>query len=281
MEYKGQFIPVCIIDPIYGEFWQKPIHHLSGAKCNNKNIGIKLTCEQFINKAKEIHGDKYDYSKVEYINCKEKVCIICPKHGEFWQQPNNHLTGKGCGKCANKQMDTKYFIEKCNMIHNYRYNYSKVEYIDKNTYVTIICPIHGEYLQRPTYHLSGNGCPKCRQSTLEKKIEHILSEHKINYIAQYRNHEILGRQSLDFYLPDKKIAIECQGAQHFLPVDFAGNGDEWANNRFKKVIELDKLKKEKCNNNGIHILYFSDKQYNENIIIDENILMDIYKKWKN
>ena len=52
--------------------------------------------ENFINKAKKIHGDKYDYSKVEYVNNHTKVCVICPKHGEFWQRPKPHLSKHGC-----------------------------------------------------------------------------------------------------------------------------------------------------------------------------------------
>ena len=62
----------------------------------------KLTTEEFISKAKEVHGNKYDYSKVEYVNNHTKVCIICPKHGEFWQTPNHHLLGHGCSKCKNE-----------------------------------------------------------------------------------------------------------------------------------------------------------------------------------
>lgn len=61
----------------------------------------KLTTEEFIKRARAIHGDKYDYSKVEYINIKTKVCIICPEHGEFWQVPAEHLRGRGCKDCGN------------------------------------------------------------------------------------------------------------------------------------------------------------------------------------
>ena len=67
----------------------------------------KLSLEEFIEKAKEIHGDKYDYSKVEYINTKTKVCIICPEHGEFWQTPGSHLNGSGCPECGNNNNKLK------------------------------------------------------------------------------------------------------------------------------------------------------------------------------
>jgi hypothetical protein len=73
-------------------------------------MGKSLTTEEFINAAKKIHGDKYDYSHVSYINSSTKVCIICPKHGEFWQNPYHHLNGEGCPKCNYSKLEEK--IEK-------------------------------------------------------------------------------------------------------------------------------------------------------------------------
>ena len=111
----------------------------------------KLTTEEFIEKARKIHNDKYDYSKVNYKRSSEKVCIICPKHGEFWQRPNEHLSGYGCRKCAievikKKEMKTKDdFIKKATKIHKNKYDYSKVVYNGSFVKVCIICPEHGEF----------------------------------------------------------------------------------------------------------------------------------------
>ena len=116
----------------------------------------KLTKEEFIEKAKKLHGDKYDYSKVEYIDYLTKVCIICPKHGEFWQTPSNHLNktkSKGCLKCGIENTNYKNtytkeeFIEKAKTIHGNKYDYSKVEYLKSNKKICIICPKHGEFWQ--------------------------------------------------------------------------------------------------------------------------------------
>ena len=105
----------------------------------------KLTTKEFIEKAREVHGDKYDYSKVRYANSKTKVCIICPKHGEFWQEANSHLQGSGCSKCCgNNSYATEEFIEKAREVHGDKYNYSKVEYKGMHTKVCIICPEHGK-----------------------------------------------------------------------------------------------------------------------------------------
>ena len=131
-------------------------------------MGKRLTTEEFIKKSREVHGDKYDYSKVEYYNSKEKVCIICPKHGEFWQIPRDHYGKKaGCPKCGiesikSKTSDTKEdFIKKAREKWEDFYNYDKINYINSKTKVEIICPIHGSFWQRPNDHLSNYGCPKC------------------------------------------------------------------------------------------------------------------------
>lgn len=128
----------------------------------------------FIRKAQNIYGDKYDYSKVRYINSREKVIIICSEHGEFSMLPFNHLNGQGCPKCSGRGMDKSLFVEKACKVHRNKYDYSKVEYKNSKTKVCIICPEHGEFLQAPSKHLYGRGCPKC---AIEKRSVDI----KMNY----------------------------------------------------------------------------------------------------
>lgn len=132
-----------------------------------------MTTEEFIAKARAIHGDKYDYSKVEYVNNKTKVCIICPLHGEFWQTPSLHLAGSNCPICAGKApMKTPHFIRKAQLVHGNKYDYSQTIYLGRLKQVDIICPIHGLFSQRAVNHLSGHGCPKCGtlQSSSQQKI---------------------------------------------------------------------------------------------------------------
>ena len=127
----------------------------------------KLTTEEFIEKAKKIHGDKYDYSRVEYHGAFMDVCIICKKHGAFLQKPHNHLGGKGCPECKRetnhrKQAGTKeVFVIKAQKLHGDKYDYSKVEYENAKTKVCIVCPIHGDFWQTPNKHLGGSGCYFC------------------------------------------------------------------------------------------------------------------------
>ena len=120
--------------------------------------------EDFIIKAVSIHKNKYDYSKVEYIGAKDKVIIICKEHGDFEQTPNNHLSGQGCYKCKNnsQKSNLKIFIEKSIEFHGYRYDYSKSEYKNVRTDITIICKEHGEFKQKPNKHILGQGCNKCK-----------------------------------------------------------------------------------------------------------------------
>ena len=173
VEYINATTDVCIICPKHGEFWQTPQVHLRGAncpKCAKETIIEKNTPKNFIKKAKEIYGDKYDYSKVEYKNNKTQVIIGCPVHGAFLQTPQVHLRGGGCPKCTYDRIKKgkEKFIEESNIVHNNKYDYSKVIYVNAHTDVKVVCPIHGEFKVRPCNHLNGNGCPECKKETISK-----------------------------------------------------------------------------------------------------------------
>jgi hypothetical protein len=137
--------------------------------------GKKMTTYDFILKSIEKHSNKFDYSKVSYINMKNKVIIICKEHGEFLQNPNNHLNGQGCFNCAsdNKRSNKIDFINKSIKIHNDKFDYSLVEYKSVTNKVKIICKEHGEFEQIPNYHLSGSGCPRCCKSSKIDNLEFI------------------------------------------------------------------------------------------------------------
>lgn len=278
VEYKDCKTKVCIICPEHGEFFVTPDKHINRKQgCNKCTIErIKLlnrnTTEEFIEKAKKIHGDKYDYSKVEYVNNKTKVCIICPIHGEFWQTPNNHYK-YGCHKCIGMNKTNSEFINDAKLVHGDRYDYSKVEYKDSRTKVCIICPKHGEFWQTPKDHLKGNGCPKCNNSKLEIIVEDILQFNNIHYISQYKPLWLKngkGQKSLDFYLPDYNIAIECQGIQHFKPVKYWGGYK-----KFIYTLNNDIIKNIKSNENNIELIYVTNiKPLPKNIFKNKLIHVD-------
>ena len=284
-EYIGANVKICIICPIHGEFWQTPSSHIRGKGCHKCAIdNITLTTEIFIKKAKAIHGDKYDYSKVNYVNNHTPICIICPKHGEFWQLPMVHLRPNkgGCLKCSYetrniyKRLGKDKFIEKAKAIHGDKYDYSKVEYVNILTPVCIICPKHGEFWQVPHFHLQGHGCRKCRQSKMEVEITKFLKENNIEFIPECGASKFkwIGKLKYDFYLPKYNIAIECQGKQHFIPVKQFGGEEEFIKRKNQDSEKL-RLSKE----NGIKILYYANYKYNfpYYVILDKNTLLERIK----
>jgi hypothetical protein len=225
-----------------------------------------MTREEFIARARLKHGDKYDYSEVEYKNNYTKVCIICPEHGPFLQTPSNHLMGRGCSECRYVNIsnmfrsNTEEFIKKAREVHGSKYDYSNVEYVNNHTKVCIVCPVHGEFKQMPSGHLNGKGCSDCKQSNMEKLVRKILEDKNINFTYNEYNFEWLrdkARLQLDFYLSDYNVAIECQGRQHFEVIDHFGG-----KNGLKETQERDCIKKNLCEEYGIKLYYIS---YNDNV----------------
>lgn len=292
VEYVNSSTKVCIICPKHGEFWQIPNSHLKGCGCfkcgvENSAKGHLYNTKKFIEKAKFIFGNSYDYSEVKYVSSSKKVKIKCNKCGNVFEMtPNNHLSGQGCPKCASKKKGGKKnineVIEKARKIHGDKYDYSKVEYRGANEKICIICPIHGEFWQTPANHLRGQGCPKCNSSKLEENLSYVLDLNRIEYIRQYKIKE-LGRQSLDFYLPQYHIAIECQGRQHIYPTYFGSKDMNKAIEYFNKITILDKNKRDICKNNNIQLVYFMSSDIvkkdalDEPIYNDENIFWDSKK----
>jgi len=179
----------------------------------------KLSLKEFIQKAKQIHGNKYDYSLVDYKNNKTKIKIICPEHGIFEQTPNNHISKKyKCPKC--KTLSTKEFINRAKQVHNNKYDYSLTDYKNKRTKVKIICPEHGIFEQLAEYHLSGSGCKKCSYIfgyTTKKFIDKAEQIHNNKYDYSLTNY-INSRMKIKIICP--KHGIFEQVAKDHL----SGNG---------------------------------------------------------
>ena len=173
------------------------------------------------------------------------------------------MKGCGCKKCGeeisknSRRFSLKTFIEKSKLIHGNIYDYSKVEYVNTETPVCIICPKHGEFWQTPHSHLRGHLCPYCgyELNVKEEKLYSILLENIKDEIVRWKKFKWLKSKlplSLDFYLPKSKIGIEYQGKQHFIPVNYFG-GEE----AFKKQLKNDLYKIELCKKHGIKLLHFT------------------------
>lgn len=263
--------------PIHGDFEVKANNHLNGAnclKCKREKISHKinklpkinsstkkLNEETFKNKFYEKYGNKFILDNIEYVNYTTPIIVICPIHGEFKITPQKLMNGRGCSKCAkNYRYTTEEFINLANEKHNNKYSYEKTIYKSTHKNIIVTCPIHGDFNISPANHLKGQGCPICNESHLEKEINNFLIENNIKFERQKR-FKWLGLQSLDFYLPEYNIAIECQGIQHFEPIGFFG-GEKG----FENIIKRDENKLHLCNDNNIHLIYYSNKKYKNNII---------------
>lgn len=265
VDYQKTDIKVCIICPIHGEFWQIPSNHIHKThpkgcpKCGSESRIIKNTFinqETFISKLKK-HHPEYDYSITKYFNIDSNFEYICPKHGkQIGHTGSAYYHGTGCPLCARDQqakrqtLTSQEFIERSNIIHNYKYDYSKVNYVNYSTPVIIICPIHGEFNQVPDYHLHGNGCPKCKESHGEQLIRKYLEEHNFIFKTQFKDK--IGKQSyrLDFVVKvgDVYQIIEYNGKQHYVPIEYFGG-----QLRFEKQQERDKLLRIHCKEKGIKL----------------------------
>ena len=209
VNYINSITDIIITCPKHGDFIRKPVKFINNkrecpiCKKESSKDTTKLT-EDFIKKARAIHGNKYDYSKVKYYNNREKVIIICKKHGEFEQTPSSHLNNRGCYECGRLRKTTSVdtFIEKAKHLHNNKYDYSKVVYVNNYTPVTIICPMHGEFTQEPHGHLKGYGCKKCgiiiRTKPVNEFIKEANKKHnnkydytKVNYINAHTKVDII------------------------------------------------------------------------------------------
>jgi len=179
-EYKGCRKKLIITCYKHGDFEQTSENHLMyNTGCKECNLTERsFSKNNFIEKAKLLHKDNFMYNNVDYVNSYTKIIITCPTHGDFEQLPSVHLSGLGCIKCRNKKFTktTEKFIEDANKIHNNLYDYSKVEYINNNEKIKIICIKHGEFIQKAANHLLGKGCKKCQIENKTKTTEKFIEE---------------------------------------------------------------------------------------------------------
>lgn len=234
-------------------------------------IKVIFMCDKtlyFIERAKEIHGDKFSYEKVIYMNNKAKIKIICKKHGVFEQRPNNHLQGKGCLKCTTdaKKAGKTDFVNKAKVIHGSKYKYGKVYYKNNRLKVIIVCPLHGDFEQSPGNHLKGKGCPICRESKGERIVGQILKGKDLSFKEQFKFDDCCSNKGsmlkFDFYIESLNLLIEFDGEQHFQQVKIFGG-----NKKFLIQKENDSIKNEYCLDNDISLLRI---KYNE----DANIAIE-------
>lgn len=253
----------------HGDFWIRPDHLRKGVKCPKCSGYYTPTTEEWIAKAKLVHGnDRYDYSKMgEYTgNSNDFGTFICHEkdedgveHGEFVQRFRLHLRGSGCPICGGSQKMTKEdFVKRARKTHGDRYDYDNFVYVNATTKGWVTCKEHGDFLQTPYQHIKGQGCPCCKNSVLEERL-HVSFDANLIYHETWNYVEGLGRQSIDFYLPQKKLYIECQGEQHYAPTKFQPSmSDEKALEEYHNRVVLDRQKYDVITNAGYQLIYYTD-----------------------
>lgn len=226
VDYKNGTNKVELKCPRHGRFLINFNDHANkGVDCSKCVIeNSRLTLDAFVKKAKEIHGNRYNYSKVSFETSSDTVTIICEEHGEFTQRASSHTGGNGCKQCFQLntlRSNTEDFVKKAIEKHGKKYDYSKVDYITSRTKVEIICSKHGSFYQTPFSHLTGfSSCGKCRESKGERMISNMLDKLNINHVQEHR---LAGfRYAYDFYLPDYGVLVEYHGIQHYKPVEKFG-----------------------------------------------------------
>lgn len=214
------------------------------------------TTEDFINESIKIHGNLYDYSKSKYSKRKDKIIIICKRHGEFLQTPCKHLSGSGCDKCAHDKLDDarrkdiKTFIEQSNKVHNGFYSYKKSKYVNWRTKVEIVCPKHGSFFQVPNNHLRGHGCQKCIGNTSKAELEIVRFIRRNISVAVLQNDRTqIKPKELDIYIPSLKLAFEF-------------NGTYWHSEKFRNFNHRE-VKTKLCKNKNIKLIHIEEKDWKE------------------
>ena len=190
-EYKKATEKVIITCPIHGDFEQTPNKHLNNDGCPLCAGKFKNT-EEYVEELKRKYGDKYDYSKVKYVNSKTPILLYCKEkdifgeeHGWFKITPDKLKMGVKCKKCSGMLIQTtEDFIKYSKLIHGDYYIYDKTDLNnrDEKGRLCITCPKHGDFWQLPHGHLSGKGCSICNESHLERDIRILLEEKNIKYI---------------------------------------------------------------------------------------------------
>lgn len=253
---------VTIICPKHGEFSQNAYRHLHGygcKKCGRETTGKKWhdKCRtKWVNKAIKIHGNKYDYSKVDYSSIYDKVCIICPEHGEFWQTAISHIAKhqhNGCPECGKQgPLTNEEFIEKAKNRFSENYDYSKVKYVNAHTDVEIVCPKHGSFFVTPMNIKSSNGCPQCfKNKRFIEKARKIFGNKydysKVEYVDYKTEICIIDENGKEFWqTPEKHMANGKKYGSAFPQKTEVWDYDK-CYNLAKKYIFVDDFKRENRN----------------------------------
>ena len=248
----------------HGKYWDWPSNFIKGYGCH-VCYGKEKNDDEVREELSRLHPE-LDFSQTKYSehDGKYRIKVICPKHGEQLISYYNLINGQGCYHCGRETIAFKNTITNEELIRRgreifgeeYTYEHLDMYNRDENGKITVTCPKHGDFKILPTNFFKGVGCPVCAESGLEGEMRRFLEENGVEF-EPYKKFDWLGKQHLDFYLPEYNVAIECQGGQHFKPVDIFGGEDGFAN-----TVALDMRKRRLCKENGVKLFYYANERHN-------------------
>jgi len=266
--------------------------------------GKPLTTDQFITMAIRIHGNRYNYSRVYYVNMRTDVHIICNEHGSYHQKAGSHISGSGCFRCGlersrkDLRKTTEQFIHQARQVHGDIYDYSNVKYLNRKTKVSINCSKHGIYLKLPNDHIfQKQGCPKCSNTGYSKISIQFLNDLAKEWKVEIQHAENKGEYRIEdpefkcYYKADgyfeqnnKKYVIEFHGDYfHANPIIYKPDGicklrrmrfDEIYNKTMERMYRIKAL--------GYEVIYVWERDYKQYLYDKDNEfffegLLDYYK----
>lgn len=267
VDYKGKARKIAIICRKHGVFEQTPNTHLNGAGCMLCHRDAMTTSVvEFIVKAREIHGDKYDYDQVAFTRLTDKITITCPQHGPWEAVAADHVhKRRGCPTCSGYKLTRDEFIRRANFLHGDKYDYGLTVYDGYSSPVTITCPKHGNFTQTPDSHLQGKGCRMCANvgpSKGQREILDFISQHA-KAVEEYKFDG--SRRAFDIYLPEHKLAIEY-------------NGIFWHSSKFQRDGGKEMEKYRVAEKHGVRTIFiFEDEWYFQPDTVKNTLLSAIGK----
>ncbi len=266
----------------HGKYWDWPSNFIKGYGCH-VCYGKEKNDDEVREELSKLHPE-LDFSQTKYSehDGKYRIKVICPKHGEQLISYYNLINGQGCYHCGRETtafkntISNEEFIRRGREIFGDEYTYERIDMYnrDEEGKVTVTCPKHGDFKILPTNFFKGVGCPVCAESSLEGEMRRFLEDNGVDF-EPYKKFDWLGKQHIDFYLPKYNVGIECQGGQHFKPVDIFGGEDGFA-----KVVTLDMKKRRLCKENGVKLFYYANEKYNSpyKVYAKKNKLLEEIKR---
>lgn len=252
-----------------GFLYKKSLDGKRCIKCKQKlAVNSSSARDSFIEKCKEIHGGYYDYRLVpDHFRAIDPIIIICPKHGEIQTTADRHKNQKsGCQRChienitTTSRSDKVEFTLKANHVHNFKYQYDKVVYVNAKTPVIITCPKHGDFEQTPDVHLRRSGCRSCNSTSQPvQEITNVLDKHGIYFSTEKMFEDCIGVGNrplrFDIFIPGKNLLVEYDGVHHFQPTTYSRSiTDEQAFTNFQIQQQNDEIKNKYCEENHINLI---------------------------